>query len=50
MAYYSELLKGNVDALEKVDFWYPYLNINDKKQLKIELKEIFGKKFNFTSS
>lgn len=50
VAYYSELLKGNVDALEKVDFWYPYLNINDKKQLKIELKEIFGKKFDFTSS
>lgn len=45
VAYYSELLKGNVDALNDVDFWYPYLNVNDKKQLKKELYEVFGEKF-----
>ena len=45
VAYYSELLKGNVEALNGVDFWYPYLNVNDKKQLKKELYEVFGEKF-----
>ena len=45
VAYYSELLKGNVDALNDVDFWYPYLNVNDKKQLIKELYEVFGEKF-----
>ena len=45
VAYYSELLKGNVEALKEVDFWYPYLNVNDKKQLKKELYEVFGEKF-----
>ena len=48
VAYYSELLKGNVDALNDVDFWYPYLNVNDKKQLKKELYEVFGEKFGLT--
>lgn len=50
VAYYSELLKGNVDALESVDFYYPYLNVNDKRQLKKELKDVFGKKFGFTAA
>ena len=37
VAYYSELLNGNVDELKKVKFMYPYLNINSKKELKKEL-------------
>ncbi|MEE1329987.1 MAG: acyl-CoA dehydratase activase-related protein, partial [Acutalibacteraceae bacterium] len=37
VAYYSELLKGNVEELSKVKFLYPYLNINSKKELTREL-------------
>ncbi|MBQ9416127.1 MAG: 2-hydroxyacyl-CoA dehydratase [Clostridia bacterium] len=37
VAYYSELLAGNMDSLSKVDFWYPYLNINSEKELSEEL-------------
>ncbi len=33
VAYYSELLAGNVDSLGKVKFLYPYLNINDRREL-----------------
>jgi len=33
VAYYSELLHGNVESLAKVRFLYPYLNINDDKYL-----------------
>lgn len=34
VAYYSELLKGNMDNLSKVEFLYPYLNINSRKGLE----------------
>ena len=37
VAYYSELLKGNVDDLAKVKFLYPYLNVNNKRELSKEL-------------
>ena len=37
VAYYAELLKGNMDHLRQVQFLYPYLNINDKHQLAHEL-------------
>ena len=37
VAYYSELLKGNMDDLAKIKFLYPYLNINNKKELTKEL-------------
>ncbi len=37
VAYYSELLAHNVDDLSRVRFLYPYLNINDEKQLTREL-------------
>lgn len=37
VAYYSELLAGNVDDLVKVKFLYPFLNINDKTELAREL-------------
>ncbi len=33
VAYYSELLGGNMDSLSKVKFLYPYLNINNRKEL-----------------
>lgn len=39
VAYYSELLNGNVDELSKVKFLYPYLNINSKTALTKELYE-----------
>ena len=33
VAYYSELLAGNLDRLKQTKFLYPYLNVNDKKML-----------------
>ena len=46
VAYYSELLEHNVDDLSRVRFLYPYLNINDEKQLTREMTaflcETFG--------
>ena len=33
VAYYAELLHGNMDDLKEANFLYPYLNINDKKLL-----------------
>ncbi len=33
VAYYSELLKANLDNLKDVKFMYPYLNINNEKVL-----------------
>ena len=37
VAYYSELLHGNMDDLQRVNFLYPFLNINDRKELTKEL-------------
>ena len=45
VAYYSELLKGNVEDLAKVKFLYPYLNINNKKELAKELYAYLAKFF-----
>ena len=33
VAYYSELLQGNMDSLHGVRFLYPYLNINSRREL-----------------
>ncbi len=33
VAYYSELLSGNMESLRGTEFLYPYLNINDKAEL-----------------
>jgi predicted nucleotide-binding protein (sugar kinase/HSP70/actin superfamily) len=33
VAYYSELLNGNMEVLRDTRFLYPYLNINNKKEL-----------------
>lgn len=37
VAYYAELLHGNVSALQNTKFLYPYLNINSQRQLAKEL-------------
>ena len=37
VAYYSELLHGNMDDLERTHFLYPFLNINNKHELAKEL-------------
>ncbi|MBQ9162901.1 MAG: 2-hydroxyacyl-CoA dehydratase [Clostridia bacterium] len=48
VAYYSELLRGNMESIGDagVDFLYPYLNINDERQfvsgLYKALKDKFG--------
>ena len=42
VAYYSELLCGNVEELKSTKFMYPYLNINDPKQLTAGLCKCFS--------
>ena len=37
VAYYSELLAGNVESLSSTKFLYPYLNINSRRELCREL-------------
>jgi len=37
VAYYSELLHGNMDDLAQTHFLYPFLNINNRKELTKEL-------------
>ena len=37
VAYYSELLSGNMDSLKRTKFLYPYLNINSERELTREL-------------
>lgn len=45
VAYYSELLNGNMESLSKVKFLYPYLNINNKRELSKELLYYLSKYF-----
>ena len=45
VAYYSELLKGNMESVRKVEFLHPYLNINDEKELCKELYTFLGDRF-----
>ena len=45
VAYYSELLHGNVEELSDIEFLYPYLNINDSKELAKELYTFLSSKF-----
>ncbi len=45
VAYYSELLRGNVESLSKVKFLYPYLNINDERILADSLGDCLGEAF-----
>ena len=45
VAYYSELLQGNMDSLQKTIFLCPYLNINSEKELSRELTQTLSAHF-----
>lgn len=45
VAYYPELLKGNMDIIKDIKFFAPFLSINDRKELARELKLLFPKAF-----
>ncbi len=45
VAYYAELLRGNMDDLERVRFFYPFLNINNQRELTKELFACLGPAF-----
>ena len=45
VAYYPELLAGNIDGLSKDMFLYPYLNINSSRVLVRGLAECLSKRF-----
>ena len=47
VAYYSELLQGNMDSLKQTKFLCPYLNINSEKELSRELTLVLSKHFDF---
>ena len=42
VAYYSELLQGNMESLQKTKFLYPYLNINKPRELARELLSVLS--------
>ena len=42
VAYYSELLHSNMDGISSVRFLYPYLNVNDTKELSRGLLRALG--------
>jgi len=42
VAYYAELLSGNMDTLSKVRFFYPYLNVNSPSALTRTLARAFA--------
>lgn len=46
VAYYSELLSGNMENLQKVKFLSPYLNINKKSELSKELLRYLNSELN----
>lgn len=45
VAYYSELLNGNMDELKRVRFLYPYLNLSSRRQLAMGLRESLMREF-----
>ena len=45
VAYYSELLAGNMESLQKTEFLYPYLNINNSARLTDEMYALLKNKF-----
>ncbi len=47
VAYYSELLSGNMENLSNVKFLAPYLNINKKSELSRELLEYLNRELDF---
>ncbi len=44
VAYYSELLRSNIKALEKTTFLAPYLNINNRKEFSKEMYKLIKEK------
>ena len=51
VAYYSELLSGNMESLGSIPFLYPYLHINDPKTLAKQIHEMVEGRFgHFTLS
>ena len=46
VAYYSELLGGNMESLSNTNFLYPYLNINNRRELAKELYSYLAPHFN----
>lgn len=42
VAYYSELLSGNVERLKETEFLFPYLNINSATELTKELYSVLN--------
>ena len=42
VAYYPELLHGNLPRLNQTRFLYPYLNLNSQRQLAKELRAMFA--------
>ncbi len=45
VAYYAELLKGNMEDLEQTTFLYPFLNINNRRELTKELEACLAPHF-----
>ena len=45
VAYYPELLNGNMDSLKNTKFIYPFLTVNNQKELSRELKLFLSKYF-----
>ena len=45
VAYYSELLRANMDSLSQTKFLYPYLNINSEKELSKQLYTVLSRNF-----
>ena len=44
VAYYSELLSSNMEALSRTNFLFPYLNVNSEKMLAKGLQNMFAEK------
>ncbi|MBO4297501.1 MAG: 2-hydroxyacyl-CoA dehydratase, partial [Clostridia bacterium] len=45
VAYYSQLLRGNMDRLKGVKFLYPFLNINSARELAKEFSKLLADAF-----
>ncbi|MBE6677346.1 MAG: 2-hydroxyglutaryl-CoA dehydratase [Ruminococcaceae bacterium] len=50
VAYYSELINGNMDIGERTRFLYPYLTVNNKRELARELGECLAPFGHFSST
>ncbi len=50
VAYYSELLSGNVEELKETRFFYPYLNLDSEKELARELSIYIAETFGYITA